>query len=249
MSTDPRSTRSNEILNALLDEPKKLGKENSQHKPTLEDEELEKLKSTDALSHNNPLSLLANVWFHIVFYFCRRGRERQRELQKSSHKLEVDGSRRNYVTMAYDEVSKNHSGGLKDTRSTENIHKCMKWTVQTMEIKLWSSIFPNSTLKVLHFSSNPAETGRLPIPCRTTARRTASMILTTWWKKLVKQLSCQEFTPTTRSVPQQSPSGRMLKSVTAISWRFPAHYNSRPSTISFCTAAKSFPAVSKGPRH
>lgn len=67
MSTDPRSTRSNEILNALLDEPKKLGKENRQHKPTLEDEELEKLKSTDALSHNNPLSLLANVWFHIVF--------------------------------------------------------------------------------------------------------------------------------------------------------------------------------------
>lgn len=119
----------------------------------------------------------------------------------------------------------------------------------TMAINLWSSIFPNSTLKVLHFSSNPAETGRLPIPCRTTARRTASIILTTWWKKLVKQLSCQEFTPTTRSVPQQSPSGRMLKSVTAISWRFPAHYNSRPSTISFCTAAKSFPAVSKGPRH
>ena len=67
MSTDPRSTRSNEILNALLDEPKKLGKENRQHKPTLEDEELEKLKSTDVLSHNNPLSLLANVWFHIVF--------------------------------------------------------------------------------------------------------------------------------------------------------------------------------------
>lgn len=118
MSTDPRSTRSNKILNALLDEPKKLGKENSQHKPTLEDEELEKLKSTDALSHNNPLSLLANVWFHIVFYFCRRGRERQRELHKSSHKLEVDGSGRNYVTMAYDEVSKNHSGGLKDTRNT-----------------------------------------------------------------------------------------------------------------------------------
>lgn len=67
MSTDPRSTRSNEILNALLDEPKKLGKENSQHKPTLEDEELEKLKSTDALSHNNPLSILANSGFILFF--------------------------------------------------------------------------------------------------------------------------------------------------------------------------------------
>ena len=32
---------------------------------------------------------------------------------------DVDESGRNYVTMAHDEVSKNHPGGLKDTSSTE----------------------------------------------------------------------------------------------------------------------------------
>ncbi|XP_015755936.1 PREDICTED: uncharacterized protein LOC107335428 [Acropora digitifera] len=119
MSTDPRFTRSNEMLHAELVQLKKLGKENSQHKPTLEDEDMEKLKSLDALSLSNPLSLLRNVWFHIVLYFCRRGREVEQELQKSSFKLDVDASERNYVTMAHDEVSKNHPGGLKDTSSTE----------------------------------------------------------------------------------------------------------------------------------
>ena len=80
---------------------------------------LEKLKSSDALSLSDPLSLLRNVCFHIVLYFCRRGREGQRELQESSFTLEVDASGRNYVTMAHDEVSENHPGGLKDTSSTE----------------------------------------------------------------------------------------------------------------------------------
>ena len=107
MSTDPRFRL------------KKLGKENSQHKPTLEDEDLEKLISSGALSLNDPLSLLRHAWFYIVLYFCRRGCEGQRELQKSSFTLEVDASGRNYVTMAHDEVSKNHSGGLKDTSSKE----------------------------------------------------------------------------------------------------------------------------------
>ena len=95
---------------AQLVQLKKLGKENSQHKPTLEDEDLEKLKSSDALSLSNPLSqayagrwrpgeakiircslslsnplsLLRNVWFHIVLYFWRGGCEGQRELQKST---------------------------------------------------------------------------------------------------------------------------------------------------------------------
>ena len=40
MSTDPRITRSNEMLDAQLVRPKKVGKENSQHKPTLEHEDL-----------------------------------------------------------------------------------------------------------------------------------------------------------------------------------------------------------------
>ena len=137
MSTDPRFTRSNEMLDAQLVRLKKLGKENSQHKPTLEDEDLEKLKSSDALSLSNSLSLLRNVWFHIVLYFCRRGREGQRELQKSSFTLEVDASGRNYVTMADTmKCLKTIPVALKIPAARKNMHECMKRTVQTMATKL-----------------------------------------------------------------------------------------------------------------
>jgi hypothetical protein len=112
-------------------------------------------------------------------YFCRRGREGQQELQKSSFKLEVDASGRNYVTMAHDEVSKNHPGGLKDTSSTEKYAR-MSETYSPNDgykaVKLYlSKLNPKSSA----FFSIPAETGRLPIPCGTTTSRSASINLTT----------------------------------------------------------------------
>ena len=117
MSTDPRFTRSDQMLDAQLVQLKKLSKENSQHKPTLKDEDMEKLKSSDALSLSSPLSLLRNVWFHSVLYFCRRSREGQRELQKIQ--LQTGSRCERDKFMAHDEVSKSHPGGLKDANSTE----------------------------------------------------------------------------------------------------------------------------------
>jgi hypothetical protein len=119
MSSDPRFKRSNDMLDAQIVSLKRSSKENIVHKPTIEDEYLQKLRSSDVLSLSNPLALLRNVWFHVVLFFCRRGREGQIMLQNSSLKFEVDDAGRNYVTMAHDEISKNHPGGLKDTPSTE----------------------------------------------------------------------------------------------------------------------------------
>lgn len=121
MSSDPRFKRSNEMLDAQIVRLKRSGKENVQHKPAIENEDLQKLKSSEVLSLNNPMALLQNVWFHVLLYFCRRGREGQRQLTTSSFKFEVDGAGRKYVTMAHDEVSKNHPGGFKDKQSTEKL--------------------------------------------------------------------------------------------------------------------------------
>jgi len=119
ISTDPRFNRSNQMLDAQIVSLKRSGKENVVHKPPLEDEDLLKLKFSQALSLNNPLALLRNVWFHIVLFFCRRGSEGQRLLKCSSFKFEVDGAGRRYATMAHDELSKNHPGGVKDIPSHE----------------------------------------------------------------------------------------------------------------------------------
>ncbi|KAL9964780.1 hypothetical protein ACROYT_G028465 [Oculina patagonica] len=49
----------------------------------------------------------------------RRGREGQRQLKKSSFKFEVDPAGRNYATMAHDEATKNHPGGVADVPSAK----------------------------------------------------------------------------------------------------------------------------------
>ncbi|KAK3710356.1 hypothetical protein QZH41_002791 [Actinostola sp. cb2023] len=119
ISTDPRFQRSNLMLDAQLVNMKRSGKDNPVHKPTIEDEDMAKLRSSET-SLKSPVSPLCNVWFNVVLFFCRRGREGQRDLTKSSFKFEVDASGRKYVTMAHDELTKNHQGGLKDqTTSTE----------------------------------------------------------------------------------------------------------------------------------
>lgn len=107
------------MLSAQIAALKRSGRQNVSHKPPIESEDLSKLKSSDAFSLSTPFSLLQNVWFHIVLYFCRRGREGQRELTSSSFKFNKDASGRNFATMAHDEVTKNHQGGINEAPSTE----------------------------------------------------------------------------------------------------------------------------------
>ena len=96
ISTDARFTRSNQMLDAQLVLVERAGKANVQHKPVIEEGDLVKLRRSTAFSLNSPASLLQNVWFHIVLFFCRRGREGQRSLTKSSLSLklteEVEGT-------------------------------------------------------------------------------------------------------------------------------------------------------------
>ena len=109
------------MLNTQIVHLKRQGKENVKHKSAIEDEDLKKLKTSQAIALTSPLTLLQNVWFHVVLFFCRRGREGQRELKRSSFKFEADASGRKFVTMAHDEATKNHPGGLSDVSSHENL--------------------------------------------------------------------------------------------------------------------------------
>ena len=72
------------MLNAKVVSLKCHGKENVKHKPAIETKDLVRLKSSQVMSPSNPLGLLQNVWFHVILFFCRRGREGQRNLKKTS---------------------------------------------------------------------------------------------------------------------------------------------------------------------
>lgn len=109
------------MLNAQIVRLKRQGKENVTHKPAIESEDLMKLKTSPAIALSNPLALLRNVWFHVVLFFSRRGREGQRQLKKTSFKFEVDASGRRFVTMAHVEATKNHPGRVSDVPSSEKL--------------------------------------------------------------------------------------------------------------------------------
>lgn len=111
--------KSNKMLNAKIKELKRQGKEKVKHKQPIHVKDLKALKSSPVLRLTNPLSLLRNVWFHVVLYWCRRGREGQRNLKPSSFAFQTDEDGKQYVTMTCDESTKNHPGGIHDKPSNE----------------------------------------------------------------------------------------------------------------------------------
>jgi len=101
IATDPQFQQSNQMLNAKLKTMKQQGEQNTKHKTAIEREDLRRLKESDAMSPLTPQGLLNNVWFHVTFYFCRRGREGQRNLTKSSFEFLEDENRKPYATLRY----------------------------------------------------------------------------------------------------------------------------------------------------
>lgn len=109
------------MLNATVVSLKSQGKEKVKHKPAIENEDLLRLKSSKVLALSRSLSLLSNVLFHVVVFFCTRVRLGPRTPKTTSFKFEVDPTDRNYATMAHDEATKNHPGGIADVSSTEKL--------------------------------------------------------------------------------------------------------------------------------
>ena len=110
---------SNKLLQSRIKLNKCENKENTTHKPPIPEADLQKLKSSTVIREDNPWGLLRNVWFHVNLYWCRRGREGQRQLTKRSFQFLIDESGREYASMTHDEATKNHSGGMKDVSSME----------------------------------------------------------------------------------------------------------------------------------
>ena len=91
------------------------------HKPIIEAAGLVRVQSSEFTSMNTPAGLQRRVWgfFFISLYWCRRGRESQRELTRSSFEFLKDGEGREFVVITHDEATKNHPGGETDKQSSE----------------------------------------------------------------------------------------------------------------------------------
>ena len=131
LARDLQFVLSNKMLDAKIKQLKKDGMQNTTHKPAIELEDLEKLKNSDILSLTHPLSLLRNAWFHISLFWCRRGFEGQRSLKKCSFVFSEDAKGDCFVSMAHDEATKNHQGGISDVESFEKNARMYKTSGKT----------------------------------------------------------------------------------------------------------------------
>ena len=111
ISKNPVFVKSNKILDAKLRLNRREGKETTKHKPSIESNYLVKIQSSEFTNMDTPAGLLHKVWFYVSLYWCRRGREGQRELTRSSFAFKKDADSREYAVLTHDECTKNHQGG------------------------------------------------------------------------------------------------------------------------------------------
>jgi hypothetical protein len=114
IASDTEFVTSQAIFQAMCTKIKKAGLGSTEHYPPISEEDLKRLYINDhhAFDINTPVGLQQKVWFEIVFYLCRRGRENIREMNKDTFKIGKDASGQEYVVQAIDEADKNH--GSKD---------------------------------------------------------------------------------------------------------------------------------------
>ena len=135
---DPRFVLSNQMLDAKIKQLKKEGTQNTIHKPPIDEVDLAKLKTSEVFSLTKPLSFLRNVWFHVSLFWCRRGFEGQRNLNKTSFAFETDAAGSRFVTMTHDETTKNHPGEFLKWRASRRMAECTKQTLKWMVILFWN---------------------------------------------------------------------------------------------------------------
>ena len=101
---------SNKILDAKLRINRRAGKENIQHKPVIVPSDLAKIRASP---------FLRRTWLYVSLYWCKRGREGQRDLRRDSFKFTRNASGREYAVMTHEEATKNHPGGENCESSAE----------------------------------------------------------------------------------------------------------------------------------
>ena len=79
----------------------------TRHKPPINKEDINKLYQSGQFDSNSPDTLQNKVFFEVMLYFCRRGRQNLRNLKKSDFSIETHPSTRKYVCKVKDELTKN----------------------------------------------------------------------------------------------------------------------------------------------
>lgn len=148
------------MLDAKIRNLKQQGKQNVEHKPCITTPDLHKLKVHPVISPSTPLGLLRNVWFHTTLYWCRRGREGQRNLTASSLSflwMKIIDHMRPWPTTSRQRIIQVELATPKVLRRKAG---CIKHpTTQVMASTLYSCTYLSSTRCAQHSTSFQSESG------------------------------------------------------------------------------------------
>ena len=128
-------TRKEDIINleqyqsanemAVCVQLKKEGYGETKHKESITPEDLNKLYSSDCVRKDKPESLQYRVFFEYLYYYCHRGRENVRDVQKSDFEIKTDSQVRRYISIKKKRQTKNHRGDVLLTQMIK-MSVCMK---------------------------------------------------------------------------------------------------------------------------
>ena len=87
--------------------------------PAIEQDDVNKMYSSETLSNTSPQSLLNKVFFEIQLHFGRRGKEGLRELTKTSFTINKDADGKEYAKLSFNAKQKNHQGDRQEDVGVE----------------------------------------------------------------------------------------------------------------------------------
>ena len=104
---DSEFSKSNVIYQAAVTSLNQEGHGATSHKEPLSKEDIDKLYDHPIVfSTNTPTGLMNKVFFEVMFYLCRRGRENLKEHKKSTFTIKTDTTGRRYVCHVVRALSK-----------------------------------------------------------------------------------------------------------------------------------------------
>lgn len=103
---EPVFSEANLAFTAQQVKLKQQGRGDTEHYNQIDENDMTKLYNSGVLDESNPRGLQYKVWFSIMLYICRRGRENLRKLTKEHFKIGTDSNGRRFVCQARDEMTK-----------------------------------------------------------------------------------------------------------------------------------------------
>ena len=114
---DSEFVNANVSYRAATVQLKKLGKGDVVHHTPLDPNDITTLYESGTFDQSTPGGLQKKVWFELMIYICRRGRENLRDLKQDHFQIYKDSDGREYVAQARDELTKKTREDNRSTRT------------------------------------------------------------------------------------------------------------------------------------